>query len=394
MAVQLKPAAGTGREQRVISAPIASLTAGMTAVGYQLFDPATGRFILEGEWIPAEGLKAGDQVSIALPAVRGPYHVYVSAVGPEGWAYAKGELFTLITCEVTRDLELQTHGVESVRLRALQRRRAAAKFRGLLAAPWHTISENWPLVRSMVKRDMHARYRGSFADRFWAVLNPLLLMLTYWFVFGLVLRTRFGPSNSSSGFVLYFLAGMLPWLAFSEALGRAPHVILENRVYVKKLVFPVDILPFNLVVSGLVTEVIGLAIFLVFLIVLQGIPATIAWLPVLLIPQLLLTAGFVWGLAAVSVRIRDVAQVMGFLLTLWFFITPICYPETALPAYTLPVLGKNPIYTLVRGYRAILLEGAAPEWHSLWKLWLLSVIVFFGGYGIFSKLRPTFADVI
>ena len=113
----------------------------------------------------------------------------------------------------------------------------------------------------MVRRDILGRYRGSFGGAFWTVLNPLLLMLTYFFVFGVVLRTRFGNDPSRAGFALYFLAGMLPWLAFSEAAGRAPTVMLEHRNFVKKLVFAVETLPVNLVVSGLVSEFFALVLF-------------------------------------------------------------------------------------------------------------------------------------
>ena len=127
---------------------------------------------------------------------------------------------------------------------------------------FETILRNRSLIRTMVRRDVLGRYRGSFGGGFWTVLNPLILMLTYFFVFGVVLRTRFPNDPSRSGFALYFLAGMLPWLAVSEAAGRAPTVMLEHRNFVKKLVFPVETLPLNLVTAGLVSEIFGVALFL------------------------------------------------------------------------------------------------------------------------------------
>ncbi len=134
----------------------------------------------------------------------------------------------------------------------------------------------------------------------------------------------------------------------------------------KKLVFPVETLPVNLVISGLVTELFALVIFLVFLLGARGgIPATALWIPVILIPQVLLTAGLCWLLSATGVYIRDLGQVMGFLLTLWFFLTPICYPETSLPAGAAAILTKNPVYILVRAYRSVLLESRAPDWPAL-----------------------------
>ena len=195
--------------------------------------------------------------------------------------------------------------------------------------------------------------------------------------------------------MLYFLAGMLPWIAFSEALGRAPGVIVEHRVYVKKLLFPIETLPVNLVMSGLVSGAFALLVFLAALLIARGsLPATALWLPVVVIPQVMLTMGVCWWLAATGVYFRDLGQIIGFLLTLWFFLTPICYPDTSLPAWTLPVLGKNPVYTIVRGYRAVLIENRAPEWQAIWKLWALSLVVFIGGCAWFRKMRRNFSDVL
>jgi lipopolysaccharide transport system permease protein len=272
-------------------------------------------------------------------------------------------------------------------------RNALPKF---FAAPVRSILENHRLIRSMARRDILARYRGSFGDVFWTVLNPLLLMATYFFVFGVVLHSRFSPTDhSSTGFALYFLAGMLPWLAFSEPAGRAPHVVLEHRNFVKKLIFPLETLPVNQVVAGLVTEMFAAGVFLVALLVIRGaVPVTVVWLPVLLVPQLLFTLGVCWFLAGLGVFVRDLGQIMGFLLTLWFFITPICYSEANLPANALFILRKNPMYVLVHGYRAILLEHHPPELLPLVKLWLVAIAIFFLGHAWFYKLRKSFADVI
>ena len=222
---------------------------------------------------------------------------------------------------------------------------------------------NRKLIASMVRRDILARYRGSFGGALWTFLNPLLLMATYFFVFGVVLQTKFGADTSPHDYVLYFLAGMLPWLPFSEAVGRSPYVVIEHRNFVKKLVFPLETLPVNLVISGVVTEVFALAIFFVSLLAIRGsVPVTVLWLPVLLVPQLLLAAGLCWFLSALGVFVRDLGQIIGFLLTVWFFMTPICYPEShALPPVAAHILEWNPILILVRGYRAILLEGKPPR---------------------------------
>jgi len=264
--------------------------------------------------------------------------------------------------------------------------------------PVQAVSRNRGLVRTLVRREILSRYSGSFGGALWAVLNPLLLMLTYFFVFAIVLRTPFPGDPSRSGFVLYYIGGFLPWLAFSEAVGRAPTTLIEHRNFIKKLVFPVEILPFNLTVAGLVTEFFGVGIFAVALLLLRGrLPATALYLPLLLIPQILFTAGLCWFLSALGVFVRDLAQINGFLITIWFFITPICYPESGwagMPRWAAAVLSKNPIYILVRGYRAIFLEARHPEWVPLGWLTLASVAVWLLGHAWFYKLRKSFADII
>lgn len=369
-------------------------------IGWQTFDPDTGTFISEGEWqaldadlAPAETREVAIRVS--LPKERGRYHVYISPIREgRGWFYQSGSPFVLLDAFVeagsARLLDAKVTTVRALRVKQLGHR-----LRKFFSLPFKTIVGNRSLIRSMVRRDILARYRGSMGDVLWAILNPLLLMATYFFVFGIVLQSRFGADNSRTGFALYFLAGMLPWLAFSEAVGRSPYVILEHRNFVKKLVFPVEILPVTQVISGVVTQGFATAIFVIALFLIRAdIPATVFWLPVFLIPQLMFTLGTAWFLSALGVYLRDLGQIIGFLLTLWFFITPICYPESSLPPESAWLLTKNPVYVLVRGYRNMFLEGLAPAWHSVWKLWLVSATVFLCGHAWFYKLRKSFADVI
>jgi len=257
--------------------------------------------------------------------------------------------------------------------------------------PALTVWGNRRLIRTMVRRDILGRYRGSFGGSFWTIINPLLLMATYFFVFGVVLHRG---EESRTDFALSFLAGMLPWLAFSEAVGRSPSVMLEHRNFVKKLVFAVETLPVNLVVSGLVSEAFAVALYCIFLLTIRhGLPATILWLPVLIVPQALFTAGICWFLAALGVFVRDLGQIISYILTVWFFITPICYPEDALKAHA-PWMAKNPIAILVRGYRSVFLYDQPPQFGPLWKLWVLAIVIAVLGHAWFYKLRKSFPDVI
>jgi lipopolysaccharide transport system permease protein len=355
-------------------------------VGWQVFDPVSGVFLFEGLW--SELPNAAADLRLELPPGDGPYRVQVAPV-------ADRRKFILIDARMT-DGKCEIEALRVASAASLRRERLLHAVPKAFLCPARSLWENRTLIASMVRRDILSRYRASFAGALWTFLNPLLLMATYVFVFGMVLKQRFGADASPSGFVLYFLAGMLPWLAFSEAVGRSPYVIVEHRTFVKKLVFPLETLPINLVISGAVTEAFGLLIFLAILWIARGaIPPTVAWLPALAAPQLLLTAGICWFLAALGIFIRDLGQITGFVLTLWFFLTPICYPESSsIPAAMARILAFNPILALVRGYRAVLLEGRPPELDALMALWGGSAALAVLGHAWFHRLRRSFADVI
>ena len=354
-------------------------------IGWQLYDPSTGAFLLEGEWSEVTGLDA--DLRIPLPPQEGAYRVQVAPVKDRA-------RFIEIAARVWAG-KLEIGAPRVLTAASVRRARLLRAVPKAFLLPVCSVWRNRKLIGSMVRRDILARYRGSFGGTVWTFLNPLLLMATYFFVFGVVLRTRFGADTTRTGFVLYFLSGMLPWLAFSEAVGRSPYVILEYRSFVKKIVFPLETLPVNLVIAGAVTEAFGLLIFLGGLLAVRGsVPASVVWLPLLLIPQILFTAGLCWMLAATGVYVRDLGQVTGYLLTLWFFLTPICYPESSLPPGAIGVLRFNPLFVLVKAYRAVFLENHAPTLRGVFGLWAVSVAIAVIGYAWFHRLRKSFADVI
>ena len=369
------------------------------AAGYHLFDEPTGTLVVDGERTALDLRPGGStsvELKIAAPAEPGHYSIYVSAMQEHvAWWYERGWPFVLVDLLVDDEGKATLSRWRIADMRSIQLRRAFRSFGRAFTLPFRTVIENRGLIRTLVRRDVLSRYTGSFGGVFWAVLNPLLLMVTYFFVFGVVMNTKFDNDPSRTGFALYFLAGMLPWLAVSEAVGRAPFVLPEHRNFIKKLVFPVETLPFNLVVSGLVTETFGLGLFLAALLLLRGhIGASALYLPLALIPQILLTAGLTWFLSALAVFIRDLGQVIGYLLTITMFLTPIFYSETHVPAVAAGLMKFNPIYVLVRAYRATLLEGRPPDFGALAVLGAVSLVVLILGHAWFYKLRKSFPDLI
>jgi len=369
------------------------------AAGYHMFDDPTGVLVVDGERLAldlAPGASSDFALRIPTPPEPGDYSVYISALREhEAWFYDRGWTFLLVEFGVGEDglpflRRWREATIQSIRAKRLLRSLGRA-----FTVPFASVWRNRNLVRTMVRRDVLGRYTGSFGGAFWAVLNPLLLMLTYFFVFGIVMETKFRNDPSRTGFALYFLAGMLPWLPFSEAVGRAPFVLLDHRNFIKKLLFPVETLPVNLVVSGLVTEFFGLILFLMALAAIRGgIPWTAVFLPLVLVPQILLTAGLAWFLAALGAFARDLGQMIGYMLTVLMFLTPIFYPEEQLPRFAAGVVRANPVYVLVHAYRAALLEGRAPDWIPLGWLMLAALAVFVLGHAWFHTLRKSFADLI
>jgi lipopolysaccharide transport system permease protein len=340
---------------------------------WQVIDPDTEMLLDEGE-------SADPDVRVLLPEGDGAYRVQIADRGR----------FTFVDAQVT-DGRLIAQAPQKTSAAALKRQRFLRAVPKAFVYPVRSLARNHKLMTSMVKRDILARYRSSFGGSLWTILNPLLLMTTYYIVFGRVLKTKF----EGGSYVLYFIAGILPWLAFSEAVGRAPSIMLEYRSFVKKLVFPLETLPVNLVISGAVTEAIGLVIFTLGLLYSRhALPWSVLWLPALIIPQLLFTVGLCWFLAALGVFLRDLGQILGFVLTAWFFLTPICYPETQLQGTMKAVQAFNPMFVLVHGYRTVFLDQRAPDLVPLISLWGGALALALLGHAFFHKLRRGFADVI
>ena len=252
------------------------------------------------------------------------------------------------------------------------------------------------LITSFIKRDILTRYRGSFLGILWSFLNPLFLLVMYTVVFSVILGIRFPGSTDITGYSIYLFCGLVPWIAFSETVGRAPSLILANVNLVKKTVFPLEILSLMATSTGFIHGLVGLVILIGAVIVSPGQPLhwTVLLLPVVMIPQILFTIGISWFLSSVGVFVRDLSEVMRIILTAWMFMTPIMYPLETIPARYRGYMLINPLAVIIEGYRGLILKGEFPQWDGLVWTVFLGVLVAVAGYYWFMRTKKAFADVI
>lgn len=248
---------------------------------------------------------------------------------------------------------------------------------------------------SLVKREFLGQTRGSLLGFTWFLLEPLGLLLIYTVVFHYFLGLKVEYRGEPQSFALYLFCGLLPYLAVSQAISRSSTVIRENTSLIKKIVFPSEILPLNMVSSALLQQFFGTAILLIGILLLQG---SLGWkillFPLLLIPQFLLAAGLSWLTASMGVFIRDTRPVVALLLVAWMFFTPIFYAENCVPARFRVGLTLNPLAGLVSGYRAIFLYNCWPDWIRLAGATGAGLVCFLFGLWWFARTRRAFVDVI
>jgi lipopolysaccharide transport system permease protein len=251
------------------------------------------------------------------------------------------------------------------------------------------------LIQTLVARDLKARYRGSVLGFFWSFINPLLLLLIYSFVFTTVL-----PRADDMGmepYALFMFCGILPWTWFSSSILESSNVLIANGNLIKKVLFPAEVLPTVTVLANMVHFFLGLPILAAFLIYYQRPldPLELLWFPVIVFVQLVLLLGLSLFVAALTVHFRDLKDILGNLITLWFFATPIIYPMSAAPEKYRWLLNINPMTHLSISYQEVLFYiGPHGHWRWLMALLMGSVLVFFAGYFVFDRLRDSFAEEV
>ena len=251
------------------------------------------------------------------------------------------------------------------------------------------------LIQTLVIRELKARYRGSVLGFFWSFVNPLLLLLVYTFVFSVILPGFRGVELEP--YALFLFCGLLPWTWFSSAVLESSQSLISSGNLIKKVLFPAEILPFVSVLSNMIHFFLALPILGLFLL-FYARPLNVielVWFPVVVVVQLLLTLGLGLGLAALTVHFRDLRDILGNLLTLWFFSTPIIYPMSQVPGGLKFVMDLNPFAHLAISYQEILFyDGPFGHWRWLLALAVASVLLFIGSYALFDRLRDSFAEEV
>ncbi|WP_264325747.1 ABC transporter permease [Romeriopsis navalis] len=277
--------------------------------------------------------------------------------------------------------------------------------------------EKLDLLQTLIQRDLEARYKGAMLGRAWVILNQVAQLLVYTYAFSIVLRTKPAElsalpiSNQSMAYGLWLFTGLVPWTAFTQGLTQGAVAVLNQPNLVKKVIFPLELLPLVPVGSALIESTMGLMLLLsAIVLAAKMLPWTIALLPLVWFPQLLLTAGLSYFTAGLTVFLRDIPQTLMVITNLMFYLTPIVYSASILPGdWKTLIFWVNPMAAIVqlyrdflgfRGVETIIVNGAETtvqtpiHWGELGIVWSISILIFILGYGLYRRLRRGFADVL
>ena len=265
---------------------------------------------------------------------------------------------------------------------------------GWIGILFHRVETNRNLLKNLVVRDLKHRYVGSIGGFVWSFVHPLVLLVSYTFVFSVIFQIRLGAGYGTESFPIYLFCGILPWLMFQDTLVRSCSAITDNAALITKTIIPAEVLPIAITISNLVHHLIGLAILLVVLVLFEGVHLSVFWILLYLPMMLALAQGMGWMLSSLNVFFRDTMQVLNILLIFWFWFTPIFYPADRIPAGFQFLAAINPMAVVVTGYRNALLEIAQPSPFHVLMLLAWSVAFFVAGALFFRQAKPAFGDVL
>jgi len=270
---------------------------------------------------------------------------------------------------------------------------APVSFNSLARSLWC----NRQLILQMTKREVVGRYKGSAMGLLWSFLNPVFMLAVYTFVFSVVFKARWGVdgNESKTQFAIVLFVGMIVHSLFAEVLNRAPSLILSNVNYVKKVIFPLEILPVISMGAAIFHSLVSLVVLLIAFVIFNGyLHWTAIFIPLVLLPLVILTLGFAWVLASIGVFLRDVGQTIGIVTTVMMFLSPVFFPVTSMPEAYRPLIMANPLTFIIEQSREVLIWGHTPNWAGLGIYTLAATAVAWSGYAWFQKTKKGFADVL
>jgi lipopolysaccharide transport system permease protein len=259
-----------------------------------------------------------------------------------------------------------------------------------------SLIENHELIFALIKREFVGKYKGSLMGWSWSIINPLLMLVVYTFVFSVVFKARWGAQEGSKvEFALVLFSGLIAFNFFVDCVSRAPSIITSNTNYVKKVIFPLDCLAFVNVCAAFLQALISCVVWCLAYFLLLGIPSwTIILAPLVFIPLFFMCLGLSWCLSSLGVYVRDIQQVVVFFTTSAMFMTPIFYPITALPIEYQYLLHFNPLTHVVEMMRDVMYWGKVPLLGDYFSILLYTIIFSVIGFVWFQKTRKGFADVL
>ena len=263
----------------------------------------------------------------------------------------------------------------------------------MIASLWR----NRGLIKASIKREVLGRYRGSFIGLFWSFFNPILMLAVYTFVFSVIFPSRWGggASASKTEFALVLFTGMIVFNIFSECINRAPSTIISNQNFVKKIIYPLEILPVVNLGAALFHAAMSLIVWIIAYVIFLGLPHfTILIFPLVLVPFCFFLLGVTWALSSLGVYLRDVSQLVGLMTTVLMFLSPIFYPASAVPQAYRFLVYLNPLTAVIEQARDVLYWGKIPDW-TVFVVYISVAFIFaWLGFGWFQKTRKGFADVL
>ena len=247
----------------------------------------------------------------------------------------------------------------------------------------------------LTKREFSGRYRGSFGGVLWALVQPLFMLAVYTVAFGVILQARWAATGDTTDYALMLFAGLIVFNAFSECLNQTTGLITSNPNFVKKVVFPLELLPVITVITALAHALIGIAVWFIGHLLLKGLPPVSAlFFPLVLAAFAPLLIGLGWLLSAVGVIVRDIAQLTGVVSHTLLFLTPIFYSIDTAPVFLQQLLALNPLTFVVEQFRNVIFHGYLPDWSALALYAVLSSLFAWSCLAVFRRLRPVFADLV